>query len=99
VQEGPLDAGLGWSLILSSRLRDSAPAAALSVEDTNVIHDVVKRAPLTTRQFVEDHESLSSSELGRVHGPFWSTRYDGGEVRDDAEWQLTLVLLAHPWIE
>ena len=42
---------------------------------------------------------LFGSELGRVHGPFWSTRYDGGEVRDDAEWQLTLVLLAHPWIE
>jgi NAD(P)H dehydrogenase (quinone) len=33
---------------------------AFSTENTKPIHDIVKRAPLTTRQFVEDYKSLFS---------------------------------------
>ena len=29
-----------------------------STENTKPIHDIVKRAPLTTKQFVEDHKAL-----------------------------------------
>jgi NAD(P)H dehydrogenase (quinone) len=31
---------------------------AFSTENTGAIKDIVKRAPLTTRQFVEDNKSL-----------------------------------------
>jgi NAD(P)H dehydrogenase (quinone) len=33
-------------------------AGAFSTENTKLIRDLVKRAPLTTRQFVEDHKAL-----------------------------------------
>jgi uncharacterized protein YbjT (DUF2867 family) len=33
-------------------------AGAFSTENTRLIRDLVKRAPLTTRQFVEDHKAL-----------------------------------------
>jgi len=33
-------------------------AGAFSNENTKLIRDIVKRAPLTTRQFVEDHKAL-----------------------------------------
>jgi hypothetical protein len=33
-------------------------AGAFATENAGPITDIVKRAPLTTRQFVEDHKSL-----------------------------------------
>lgn len=33
-------------------------SGAFSTENAQPIRDIVKRAPLTTRQFVEDHKSL-----------------------------------------
>jgi uncharacterized protein YbjT (DUF2867 family) len=47
-----------WLVAHQLAVAKLAAKGAFSTENTQPIHAIVKRAPLTTRQFVEDHRSL-----------------------------------------
>ena len=47
-----------WLVTHQLAIAKLAAKGAFSTENTQPIHNIVKRAPLTTRQFVEDHRSL-----------------------------------------
>lgn len=47
-----------WLVAHQIAIAKLAAKGAFSIENTQPIHAIVKRAPLTTRQFVEDHRNL-----------------------------------------
>jgi hypothetical protein len=46
------------SEMISPRIARIVRSGGASTENTKPIYDIVKRAPLTTKQFVEDHKAL-----------------------------------------
>jgi hypothetical protein len=49
-----------WLITHLTTIGKLAANGALSAEKTEPIRDIAKRAPLTTRQFVEDHKGAFS---------------------------------------
>ena len=49
-----------WLVAHQLAIARLAAKGAFSTENTQPVHDIVKRAPITTRKFVEDHKSMFS---------------------------------------
>ena len=99
MQEGPLDAGLGWSLILSSRLRTLRQRRLYpsKTQTSSTTSSSVRRSPpdsssRTTRVFLAANWAGFTALFGRQDMTV-------GKSAMMPNGRLTLVLLAHPWIE